>query len=453
MKTESTISALVALLALSVPAAQSQQYLQRRDPAQSQAPTQQMKIPVIMKQLSDMQKTKLAAPTATSKARVDFEHKLYLKRLTKRIDEHLRPLDKKPRGRTVVFMKIEREGNLSELRMERSSGDREADFIALQAAKKASPFGQMPQSFKSGMALHFEIHFGAGGVRGTDFEPYLVEIKRKILSIWTPPDTKDLCQASVVFALNREGQITNCNIKTSSGDRAVDEAAMEAVRHAAPFGRLPDPNMERLPMEYVLAAGPREVDMRSYQQNGVPLPKPDFGAARGSSGSASGGGSSISGSSSGGTTNVGGNFERKLEARQAALKDKVESLRTALESEDDPAKRVATSSDIAQCYSDLHDYDNACRSLTDALSLEKNNGETERYGFLLSQLAANHVQLNRVDDAAREYAESVAILRKYESSKPQLVNALTSYAKILYKSNKPREADALYKEIQVLNRQ
>ncbi len=434
MKTQSIISALVALLALSVEAAQSQQYLPRRE----NAPTQQVRIPVIMKQVQ----TNFAKPRARAtptKTQLDFEHKLYLKRLTKRIDEHLRPLDRKPRGRTVVFMKIERDGTLTELRMEQSSGDREADLIALQAAKKASPFGQMPQSFKSGMALHFEIHFGSGAMRGTNFEPYLIEIKRKILSIWTPPDSKDLCQASVVFTLNPDGQVTNCYIKTSSGDRAVDEAAMETVRHASPFGRLPDPSMDKLPLEYALAAGPRDVDMRSYQANGVALPKPDFGYRH-------------SGSSSSGTTTVAGNFERQLEARQAALKDRVEMLKTALESESDPTRKVATCSDIAQCYTDLHDYDNACRSLDEAISIEKTRGESERYGILLSQLANNHVQLNRFDVAAREYAESVSILRKCNGSKPKLVDALTNYARILYKANKGTEADAIYKEIQVLNR-
>ena len=46
--------------------------------------------------------------------------------------------------------------------------------------------------------------------------------------------------AKVQFKINREGKLTLCEIKQSSGNKENDNSALEAVKNTEPFEHFPD---------------------------------------------------------------------------------------------------------------------------------------------------------------------------------------------------------------------
>jgi len=62
-------------------------------------------------------------------------------------------------------------------------------------------------------------------------------ISHRIMRCWYPP--KDGRHPVVRFSLNRNGEVSNLGLSVSSGDKASDEAALNAVKHAQPFRAIP----------------------------------------------------------------------------------------------------------------------------------------------------------------------------------------------------------------------
>lgn len=62
-------------------------------------------------------------------------------------------------------------------------------------------------------------------------------ISHRIMRCWYPP--KDGRHPVVRFSLNRNGEVSNLGLAVRSGDKASDEAALNAVKHAQPFRAIP----------------------------------------------------------------------------------------------------------------------------------------------------------------------------------------------------------------------
>lgn len=62
-------------------------------------------------------------------------------------------------------------------------------------------------------------------------------ISHRIMRCWYPP--KDGRHPVVRFSLNRNGEVSNLGLSVTSGDKASDEAALNAVKHAQPFRAIP----------------------------------------------------------------------------------------------------------------------------------------------------------------------------------------------------------------------
>lgn len=80
---------------------------------------------------------------------------------------------------------------------------------------------------------------GVDARANVDLGPYLAELKQRVRQNWQTPTVDDNRQTVIVFAIERNGQITGLQIKESSGSPEVDNKFLAAIERAAPFAPLP----------------------------------------------------------------------------------------------------------------------------------------------------------------------------------------------------------------------
>ena len=66
-------------------------------------------------------------------------------------------------------------------------------------------------------------------------QAYDEQLKKRVSSVWKKPEGSDGFSATVRFALDRAGRLTELSISSSSGSVGFDESLLEAFRRAAPF--------------------------------------------------------------------------------------------------------------------------------------------------------------------------------------------------------------------------
>jgi len=74
---------------------------------------------------------------------------------------------------------------------------------------------------------------------GVDFGKYMRNMQKKIKSNWNPPKGNQSKRVVLNFSLDRKGKVLKYSIVQSSGVKAVDDAAVKALKEAEPFGNLP----------------------------------------------------------------------------------------------------------------------------------------------------------------------------------------------------------------------
>lgn len=72
-----------------------------------------------------------------------------------------------------------------------------------------------------------------------DFGPYMRELQRSIKANWNPPIDYRTKRVTVLFKIEKSGSLANCSVFQSSGNKAADKAAIDAVYKTAPFRPLP----------------------------------------------------------------------------------------------------------------------------------------------------------------------------------------------------------------------
>lgn len=72
-----------------------------------------------------------------------------------------------------------------------------------------------------------------------DFGPYMAELQRRIKRNWQPPKDPNSRQVVVEFTIFKSGELGSVHISRSSGLSVNDQAAISAIRAAAPFMPLP----------------------------------------------------------------------------------------------------------------------------------------------------------------------------------------------------------------------
>jgi TonB family protein len=80
---------------------------------------------------------------------------------------------------------------------------------------------------------------GVDAEQDADFGPYMASLKRRVRRNWIAPESGSSRRTVLNFAVSRSGGVSRLRIARSSGSNSSDQAAMDAVRRAAPFGSLP----------------------------------------------------------------------------------------------------------------------------------------------------------------------------------------------------------------------
>ncbi|HEY9786406.1 MAG TPA: energy transducer TonB [Candidatus Obscuribacterales bacterium] len=92
-----------------------------------------------------------------------------------------------------------------------------------------------------------------------DFSGYLEEMEKKIKKAWFPPRGSESKKIVVKFKLNKQGEASSVRLGGSSGIAMADEAAVQAVKNASPFGTLPkgadDPVEIKFTFDYNVTGG------------------------------------------------------------------------------------------------------------------------------------------------------------------------------------------------------
>lgn len=78
-----------------------------------------------------------------------------------------------------------------------------------------------------------------GQINEVDFGPYMQNLQKSIKKQWDPPKSDTSKRVVLLFTIQREGKIIKHSVFKSSGDEETDQAAIDALYKASPFGKLP----------------------------------------------------------------------------------------------------------------------------------------------------------------------------------------------------------------------
>lgn len=81
--------------------------------------------------------------------------------------------------------------------------------------------------------------YGANTSIQNDFSEYMTVLKQTIRKNWNPPDTMESAHVTVMFKINRFGQIISYEILSGSGNEVYDESTIDALNKSAPFSKFP----------------------------------------------------------------------------------------------------------------------------------------------------------------------------------------------------------------------
>lgn len=80
---------------------------------------------------------------------------------------------------------------------------------------------------------------GIDAIKEPDFGPYMKELQRRIKMNWDPPKGNESKRVVLLFKIAKDGRLLSCSVFKSSGLPNADNAAINAVKLAAPFRPLP----------------------------------------------------------------------------------------------------------------------------------------------------------------------------------------------------------------------
>ena len=89
---------------------------------------------------------------------------------------------------------------------------------------------------------------------GFKYDWYLRSIEDRVKRYWSPSINDPNLSVVLMFAIYRDGKISDIKIKERSGNTALDNLAIRAVKLAAPFGKLPPKWGSELSIEHKLIA-------------------------------------------------------------------------------------------------------------------------------------------------------------------------------------------------------
>ena len=73
-----------------------------------------------------------------------------------------------------------------------------------------------------------------------EFGEYMADVRDKISKTWTPPDVIEEGHASVVFKVDKNGNVISAYVKESSGNSLYDQSALHSIQKASPYAMFPE---------------------------------------------------------------------------------------------------------------------------------------------------------------------------------------------------------------------
>ena len=68
-----------------------------------------------------------------------------------------------------------------------------------------------------------------------EFGDYMQGVRDKISNTWTPPDMVESANATIIFKIDKNGNVINSYIKESSGNTYYNELALDSIKKASPY--------------------------------------------------------------------------------------------------------------------------------------------------------------------------------------------------------------------------
>lgn len=90
----------------------------------------------------------------------------------------------------------------------------------------------------------------AASIPDISFGPYMSKIQEKIKQRWRPPKDSESKRIVVFFSINRDGSLANLKISQTNANSLANDAALNAIRDAAPFPALPAGSPQSIDIEF-----------------------------------------------------------------------------------------------------------------------------------------------------------------------------------------------------------
>lgn len=165
----------------------------------------------------------------------------------------------------VIIFSLEGKGQLLSYKIMNTSGDNSFDEQAINTITRVSPFAPFPafcnedkvdikftfrqnnyaydqnnyafqqNNYAYKQSGQNEQHYDDRAV----YEAYLTRLDAIVKANWQPPKKCSDSSATVLFKINRAGQLLSYDVIEPSGNKSFDESAIAAVKKAAPFEPCP----------------------------------------------------------------------------------------------------------------------------------------------------------------------------------------------------------------------
>lgn len=368
----------------------------------------------------------------------------YLKTVSEKISAIWKPPAKTNAVKVMVTFTINANGTVSDISVKEPSGDPEVDKLAIETIKKAAPFGPINAGIPK-----FELNYGLpckSGVtaHGVDMNSYYDAMWTKIKQNWWVPKRLMFCQVKVKVSINKDGSLNDLSVAKPSGDVNADKLALIAVKRAAPFDELPAGAEVPFTVNYSLGYKQQEGN-NTHIWNGEKIEK-------GGSYTTSGG---VKMSLTDTTTEKDKADNVRKEAALIKMADLEESMLKVEKA------KGATSLDLLPFLRDnavqnqaIGEHKAAGEDLKRALKICQDPANSQAQGELAKSLfALGDYQYTLGNFGEAEPLMKEAISLKEETLKEKdadYKNMLNTYAKLLFKQNRSKEADEQYKKIKEL---
>lgn len=363
----------------------------------------------------------------------------YMATVRAKIQKSWQPPEKGNACKLVVTFTISTKGPVDEVKLKESSGHQAIDDSAVAAIKNASPFAALPPAAAKGLTIDYTFNFRPRDSESkADTETYMKGVAERINKTWQEPKVPKKMEVAITFTIDKSGKVIETKINKTSGLKALDDAAVNAVKRAAPFAPLPPAFDDKMTIGYTFQASPGQGGPDEMKWNGVNLSQAGYQVSRG--------GATMK------PLSVDTAIERKLQERTIQNQDRIIRLREELAENEkrfgaDSVNAARTLREMARCEADLHQYGEAEKHFQAALaSFEKVAEGSPELMSTLSDLGQLCVSTGRLKEGEPLLARAAKLSSNFASEQERR-QVLEHYARLLYKLNKVAEANEIYKQL------